>query len=94
MSRMSRAEIDAALATMPGWEQDGNTIRKEFRRKGFTGAVEFVQRMVEPANAADHHPDLEIHYHRVVVLLSTHDEGGVTEMDLTLARTIDDLATS
>jgi 4a-hydroxytetrahydrobiopterin dehydratase len=92
MSRMSHVEIDAALATMPGWERDGDTIRKEFRRKGFTGAAAFVQRMVEPANAADHHPDLEIHYHRVVVVLSTHDEGGITEKDLTLARTIDALA--
>ncbi len=92
MSRLSDVELAAALERMPGWEPHGDAIRKEYRRQGFTGAVALVRAMVEPANAAGHHPDLEIHYHRVVVTLSTHDEGGVTEKDLALARTIDELA--
>ncbi len=92
MSRLSDAEVDAALATMPGWERDGDAIRRAYKRRGFTGAAAFVQAMVEPANAANHHPDLEIHYHRVVVSLSTHDQGGITEKDLALARVIDELA--
>jgi 4a-hydroxytetrahydrobiopterin dehydratase len=92
MTRLADAEIDDALAGLPGWERDGDTIRKTFTRKGFTGAAAFVQAMVAPANAANHHPDLEIHYHRVTVTLSTHDEGGVTSKDLAMARTIDELA--
>lgn len=92
MARLSDAELEDVLATMPGWRRDGDLIRKEFRRKGFAGAAAFVQAMVEPANAMNHHPDLEVHYHRVIVSLSTHDEGGITSKDVTLARTIDELA--
>ena len=74
-----------------GWELVDDTLRKGFTFKGFTAAVAFVQRLVAPANEARHHPDLEIHYNRVVVSLSTHDEGGVTEKDIALARRIEDL---
>jgi 4a-hydroxytetrahydrobiopterin dehydratase len=74
-----------------GWEPANDTLRKEFTFKGFTSAVAFVQRLVSPANEARHHPDLEIHYNRVIVSLSTHDEGGVSEKDIALARTIEDV---
>jgi 4a-hydroxytetrahydrobiopterin dehydratase len=75
-----------------GWALTGDTLRKEFTFKGFTAAVGFVQRLVAPANEARHHPDLEIHYNRVVVDLTTHDEGGVTDKDLALASVIEQLA--
>jgi 4a-hydroxytetrahydrobiopterin dehydratase len=94
MPKLTDDEVGAALGRLPGWSFDGSTIRKEFSFKGFTSAVGFAGRLVEPANAARHHPDLEIHYNRVVVTLSTHDEGGVTERDLALARTIEDVAES
>ena len=74
-----------------GWSPVGDALVKEFTFRGFTAAVAFVQRLVEPANAVRHHPDLEIHYNRVIVSLTTHDAGGVTEQDLGLARTIDAL---
>ena len=77
-----------------GWTIADDSITREFTFKGFTAAVGFVDRLVAPANEARHHPDLEIHYNRVVVTLSTHDEGGVTEQDISLARTIDELADS
>jgi 4a-hydroxytetrahydrobiopterin dehydratase len=75
-----------------GWMLVDDTLRREFAFKGFTSAVAFVQRLVAPANEARHHPDLEIHYKQVIVTLSTHDEGGVTEKDVELARVIDGLA--
>jgi 4a-hydroxytetrahydrobiopterin dehydratase len=90
MARLTDEEVRAALKDeLSGWSFDGSAIRKEFSFKGFTSAVDFVGRLVEPANAARHHPDLEVHYNRVVVILSTHDEGGVTERDLAVARTIE-----
>ena len=90
MARLTEEEVHAALRDeLTGWSFDGSAIRKEFSFKGFTSAVDFVGRLVEPANAARHHPDLEVHYNRVVVILSTHDEGGVTERDLAVARTIE-----
>ncbi len=75
-----------------GWALAHHTLRKEFAFKGFTAAVAFVQRLVAPANEARHHPDLEIHYNRVVVSLTTHDEGGVSDKDLALAHIIEGLA--
>jgi 4a-hydroxytetrahydrobiopterin dehydratase len=90
MSKLPEDEVRAALPE--GWRIDADAITKEFRCKGFTGAVAFAQALVEPSNAARHHPDLEIGYGRVAVRLSTHDEGGVTEKDLALARTIEALA--
>jgi len=87
-----RLDEDQVRAQAPdGWELVGDTLRRELTFKGFTAAVAFVDRMVAPANEARHHPDLEIHYNRVVVSLTTHDEGGVTEKDIALAGIIDDL---
>jgi 4a-hydroxytetrahydrobiopterin dehydratase len=90
MARLTDGEVRAALGD--GWSFDGSAIHKEFVFKGFTSAVAFVGRLVEPANRARHHPDLEIHFNRVIVGLSTHDEGGVTDKDLEMARSIDGLA--
>ena len=87
--RLSDADIDAQ--SPDGWVHDGDTLRKEFTFTGFGAAVAFVDRLVAPANEARHHPDLEIRYNRVGVTLSTHDEGGVTDKDIALARAIDDL---
>lgn len=93
MPTLSDDDVRAALAgDLPGWEFDGEAIRKEFVFKGFLAAIAFIDRLATPAHEARHHPDLENHYNRVVVSLSTHDEGGVTERDIALARTIESLA--
>ena len=87
-----RLDDDQVRAQAPeSWMLDGGVLRREFMFKGFGAAVAFVGRLVAPANDARHHPDLEIHYNRVIVTLTTHDEGGVTEKDIALARAIDDL---
>jgi 4a-hydroxytetrahydrobiopterin dehydratase len=87
--RLSDDEIRAQVPD--GWAHEGDVLRREFTFKGFGAAVAFVDRLVAPANEARHHPDLEIHYNRVVVSLSTHDQGGVTDLDIAMARTVDDL---
>jgi 4a-hydroxytetrahydrobiopterin dehydratase len=89
MAALSDGELRILLADMEGWTHLGNAIHKEFRFPGFTGSVAFVNRVAEAAEAAGHHPDIEIHYQRVLISLSTHDEGGVTEKDVSLAREID-----
>ena len=89
MAKLADEDVRSLLAGRPGWRHLGDAIHKEFTFPGFTGAIGFVNRVAEQANAAGHHPDLEIHYQRVVVSLSTHDEGGVTERDLELADAID-----
>lgn len=92
MAPLSDSEIDARLSEHPGWERSGQTIRKGFKRSDFVGSVNFVQRLVDPAEAMNHHPDLEISWDTVTVSLSTHSEGGVTPADFELAAKIDALA--
>ena len=74
-------QVDQRSRHLPGWRLDGASIRKEFTFAGFPEAVAYVSRLVEPAEAADHHPDLEIHYRRVVVTFTTHSAGGLTVKD-------------
>jgi 4a-hydroxytetrahydrobiopterin dehydratase len=92
MARLSDSEIEAGLAQLPGWERAGEAIAKEFDRGDFVGSVRFVDRLVEPAEAMNHHPDLEISWATVKVSLSTHSEGGLTGNDFELAAKIDALA--
>lgn len=87
---LSPEEITTHLATLPGWRQSGQTIVKEFSFAGFPEAVAFVSRLVAPSEAADHHPDLEIHYRRVVVAFTTHSAGGLTLKDVAGARAAED----
>lgn len=87
---LSEEEIRGRLAE--GWDVVGNAIRKEYRFETFPTAIAFVNRLADAAEAANHHPDLDIRYNRVVVTLSTHSEGGVTEKDLALAAEAERLA--
>lgn len=92
MATLSPAEIRTALEVLPGWENRGTEITREYRLDSFAGAIAFVVRLSYAAEAVDHHPDLDIRYSRVRVTLSTHSEGGVTAKDLDLARTIERVA--
>ena len=84
-------EIDDALAALNAWSYDegDGALKREFRFPDFKSALEFVNRIGEKAEAAGHHPDLELAWGRVTVRLTTHSAGGVTEDDLALAETID-----
>lgn len=92
MAALTDEEIRAAMADLPGWELGDGEISREFRLDSFAGAITFVVRLSYAAEAANHHPDLDIRYSRVGVTLSTHSEGGVTAKDLELARTIEGFA--
>jgi 4a-hydroxytetrahydrobiopterin dehydratase len=92
MAPLSTAEVDAALAALPGWRREGDTLVADRELGGFTAAIAFVNRVAEAAEAAGHHPDVLVHgYRHVRLLLTTHSEGGITEADLSLARTLDGL---
>jgi 4a-hydroxytetrahydrobiopterin dehydratase len=91
-SLLSPDRVTALMADLPGWTLDGAALRREFVFAGFPEAVAFVQRLVPPSEAADHHPDLEIHYRRVVVRYTTHSAGGLTLKDFAGARAADEAA--
>ena len=85
MDTLSDAEITHRLAALPGWERDGSRIHRTFSFDDFKGSMAFVNRVAELAEAADHHPDVDIRYSKVTLTLSTHDAGGLTGRDFDLA---------
>ena len=92
MELLSDSEIDSRLQELEGWEREGEAIAKTFELADFVDSVEFVRKLVEPAEDMGHHPDLSISWNRVRVSLSTHAAGGLTANDFELARRIDEVA--
>jgi len=83
------AEVRAGLDRLPGWERVGDEIVREYELASFRAVIDAVGRIADRAEAANHHPDLDIRYRRLRVALTTHDEGGITGKDLALAAEID-----
>ena len=88
MSRLDEAAIADALRRTPGWERAGDVIRRRFQLRDFAEALAFVNRVGRLAEAAGHHPDVDIRYNVVTLALTTHDAGGLTAKDFELARAI------
>jgi len=89
---LSETEIQAKLQQIPIWELNGNTIQCRRQFKDFVEAINFVNRLVEPAEAAAHHPDISISYNKVTIALTTHDAGGLTEQDFDMAAVISSIS--
>jgi 4a-hydroxytetrahydrobiopterin dehydratase len=92
VARLSDDEITAGLADLPGWERRDDEIEKTYELPSFPDAVAFVTRVGFLAEKANHHPDLDVRWRNVSVVLSTHDEGGITGRDLALAGEIESVA--
>ncbi|MEO0351069.1 MAG: 4a-hydroxytetrahydrobiopterin dehydratase [Cyanobacteria bacterium P01_A01_bin.15] len=89
---LSFTEIQSRLDDLPDWNLEGTTIKTVLTFKNFIEAIEYINKIVEPAEAAGHHPDLSISYNRVTIGLTTHDAGGLTQKDFSLAQTLSQLA--
>ncbi|MDB9527651.1 4a-hydroxytetrahydrobiopterin dehydratase [Oscillatoria sp. CS-180] len=89
---LNDAEIQNQIAELDGWSLNGKTIETTKTFDGFPSAIAFVNTLVEPAEAAGHHPDLTISYNKVTICLTTHDAGGLTQKDFDLATQIDQLS--
>ena len=89
MPRLNAGDLTTALASLPGWTAANNEISKTFVFGNFVEAVAFVNRVADLAEAAGHHPDIDIRYNRVKIVLTTHDDGGVTDKDAALAGEIE-----
>ncbi len=88
---LSDIEIQRELGTLPGWTRRGPTLLKTYTFPAFPAAVDWVRRVADVAELQQHHPDIDIRYTRITVSLSTHDSGGITGKDITLARAIEAL---
>ncbi|MCC5638247.1 4a-hydroxytetrahydrobiopterin dehydratase [Nostoc sp. CHAB 5844] len=85
---LTEAEIQEYANGLSGWTVKGNKLQTMRKFKDFVAAIEFVNKLVEPAESAGHHPDIEISYNKVKITLTTHDAGGLTTNDFDLAAVI------
>ncbi|GAA4819152.1 4a-hydroxytetrahydrobiopterin dehydratase [Actinomycetospora corticicola] len=85
---LSDDAVSTALADLPGWERDGDSLVRTATLPGFLDAIAVVDAVAREAEAADHHPDIDIRYDTLTFRLSTHSEGGLTAKDPDLARKI------
>ena len=88
MTRLTDDQIETALRGLQGWERAGDEIVRTIEFPEFMAGISFVNHIAQLAEAADHHPDIDIRYRNVRFALSTHSEDGVTEKDVELARQI------
>jgi 4a-hydroxytetrahydrobiopterin dehydratase len=86
------SELMPRLRALPGWEHADNRISKTFRFANYYETIAFVNAIAYMANRQDHHPDLSVHYNRVVVSFATHEAGGVTLNDCICAAKIEELS--
>jgi|ERR1700722_16209000 4a-hydroxytetrahydrobiopterin dehydratase len=95
MSReqLDRAAVDAAMEQLHGdWTGSTQELRRSIEFADFGTAVEFINRLAPLCEAADHHPDLGLRWRWIDVVLSTHSAGGVTALDVAMARQVDEIA--
>jgi 4a-hydroxytetrahydrobiopterin dehydratase len=85
---LTETEIKAQASLLSEWTVAGSKLETTRIFKDFIQAVEFVNKLVEPAESAGHHPDIEISYNKVKIQLTTHDAGGLTTKDFELAAVI------
>ncbi|WP_067688345.1 4a-hydroxytetrahydrobiopterin dehydratase [Nocardia jejuensis] len=88
---LSEDDLAKALAELPGWTRAGDAITRTAEAQSFLAGIELVRRVAVAAEAANHHPDIDIRWRRVTFTLSTHDAGGLTALDVALAHEIDRL---
>src|SRR4051812_41550054 len=86
------AAIDGALETLDGWTGGPTGIERTIECASFPAAITLVDRVAEVAEEMEHHPDIDIRWRTVTFAVSTHSAGGVTTLDVELARRIDGLA--
>ncbi|MDQ4038351.1 MAG: 4a-hydroxytetrahydrobiopterin dehydratase [Actinomycetota bacterium] len=89
---LSQEELDRALAELSGWHYHRDAIHTRIKAPSFPAAVALVGAIADVAEEMDHHPDIDIRWRNVDIALATHSVGGVTELDVTQARRITDLA--
>jgi 4a-hydroxytetrahydrobiopterin dehydratase len=92
MALLTREQIQENLQSLPGWAVRDGRLAKAFTVRSFTHGVVFLGAIAQLAEAANHHPDVQLHdYNRVTVAIVTHSEGGLTGKDFDLARQIETL---
>jgi 4a-hydroxytetrahydrobiopterin dehydratase len=92
MQKLTADEINSQLGSLEGWKAEDGVLKKDFGFKGFTTAIEFMNRLVPIAEKLDHHPDWSNSYNRVAINLTTHSAHGITKNDIVFAKAADEAA--
>ena len=88
---LDESALDDALKKCPEWENETKAIVRTVEFEDFNDAIDFVNDLAEIAEKAQHHPDILVSYNKVTLTLTTHDAGGVTELDIEMAQRVDNL---
>jgi 4a-hydroxytetrahydrobiopterin dehydratase len=91
MQKLTDQQLQQALGSLPNWALKNGELVQERTFKDFVAAMAYVNDVAQLAEAAGHHPDIDIRYNRVRLALVTHDAGGITGNDAALAQKINDL---
>jgi 4a-hydroxytetrahydrobiopterin dehydratase len=91
MPSLTTKQIGVHLKSVPNWSKRAQTIVRTFQFDGFLNGIDFVNRIARKAQKSNHHPDIDIRFNKVTLKLTTHDEGGITEKDFSLARQCDEV---
>lgn len=91
MAGFSETEIANRLSEVPGWSYENGLLTQTFSFDSFLAGIDFVGKVAGAAEAADHHPDIDIRYSNITVSVSSHDVGGITERDFALAAQVSGL---
>lgn len=89
MAVLTDDQVDQALTDLNGWERSEGALRRSIKFPEFLAGIDGVRRVAEHAEAADHHPDIDIRWRTVTFALVTHSEGGITDQDVQMAAEID-----
>lgn len=89
---LAQSDIKGMMKRVPEWETDKKSIERTFEFDDFTQSIDFVNAVAEIAEEEDHHPDIDVRWNKVRIVLSTHSEGGLTDLDFAVAEKIDTLA--
>jgi len=91
MPALTTKQVSLHLKAVPSWSKRAQTIFRTFKFEGFLDSIGFVNRIARKAQKINHHPDIDIRFNKVTLKLTTHDEGGITEKDFSLARQCDEV---
>ena len=91
MPALTAKQVSLHLRAVPSWSKRAQTILRTFKFEGFLKGIDFVDRIATKAQKVNHQPDIDIRFDKVTLKLTTHDEGGITEKDFSLARQCDEI---
>jgi 4a-hydroxytetrahydrobiopterin dehydratase len=91
MTVLTTKQIKTGLKAVANWSQSAQTICRTFKFEGFLDSIAFVNQITRIAQNLNHYPDIDIRFDQATLTLTTHDAGGIAEMDFSVARQCDEV---